>query len=196
MLGRQRHRAQSKQMFACQSISTGLCSQAALAARSKERTDGSSTVEHYDHESCLSSRQGSGAASLQQALKEGVISGHCLAQRCWGAKQRGEGGLASTPVTFVLTQLCQPPLVSTSVTLLAPARPSGPAKVPTHVGLFVFSGAWDKGADSPISYLTKQSPNTFPERRTGNNPREQGNIKTTWLPVSQGKAKHQYSLRK
>lgn len=37
-----------------------------------------------------------------------MISGHCLAQRRWGARQRGEGGLAPTPVTFSPTQLCQP----------------------------------------------------------------------------------------
>lgn len=46
VLGRQRHRAQSNQMFAWQSISSGLCSQAALAATSKERPDGNSTAEH------------------------------------------------------------------------------------------------------------------------------------------------------
>lgn len=62
------------------------------------------------------------------------------------------------------------PLVSAP--LGAPDGASGPAKVATHVGLFVLSGSWDKRADSPISYLTKHSPNTSPKRRTGNNPRE------------------------
>lgn len=79
------------------------------------------------------------------------------------------------------------PLVSPSVTVLVPAGASGPAKVAAHVGLFIFSGCWDKGSDSPISYPTKQSPNTSSERGTGNKPREQKN--NTRLPVPQALGK-------
>lgn len=77
---------------------------------STERTDGSSSEQRQDHEQCLSSRQGPGAASVQQSLKEVVISGHCLAQQRGGAMWRGGRDTASTSLTFVMTQLCQPRL--------------------------------------------------------------------------------------
>lgn len=37
-------------------------------------------------------------------------SGHCFAQQRWGAMWKGRRDTASTPLTFVMTQLCQPRL--------------------------------------------------------------------------------------
>lgn len=70
--------------------------------------------------------------------------------------------------------------------VLVPAGASGPVKVAVRVGLFIFSSRWDKGSDSPISYPTKQSPNTSSERVTRHNPREQGNTKSHVPPSSPG----------
>lgn len=130
--------------------------------------------------------------SLQQSPKEVVISGHCLAQRHWGAKWKGERVTASISLPFALTQLCQPLLVSPSVMGLVPAGASGPVKVAAHVRPFIFSGCWDKGSDSLISYPTKQSPNTSSER-TRNNPREQRNSTSHMPPNSPGLSRRQSS---
>lgn len=147
-----------------------------MAVASKERTDGSSAEHCEDQDWCLSSRQGSHAASLHQTRKEMVISGHCLAQRHWGAKQREERDMASTPSTFTLTQLCQPCLSAhLSQCWLLPR----PQDLGRWLHMLNYLSSQVVGT-RPISYLTRQSPNTSSDRGAGDNPR--GTPQATWLP--------------
>ena len=125
-----------------------------------------------------------------------MISGHRLAQRHWGAKRRGDRDAASTPSTFALTQLRQPRLSAHLSQCWFLAGASGPVKVAAHVGLFIFTGCWDEGSDSPISYPTKQSPNTSSEgdREQPQGTEEHHKPRGSQLPRPQGKAEQQHSL--
>lgn len=124
-----------------------------------------------------------------------MISGHRLAQRRWGAKQRGEGGPASTPLTFALTQLCQP---------RSSAHPSpcwllpGPQDLQRWLHMLDYLSSQVLGTRglAALSVISQSRAQTHLQRGgQGIIPGNKRTSKPHGLPVSQGKAKHQYSPR-